>query len=128
MPSTKRIHASYLEINCNYCFQYLTSGDLKWPPTLTRNNRVCILNATHHMQVQNASITPTWNITLTRFSVFDLWWYQITFDLCQKPYGSPTFKNNPCSQHWDILYCLLNTALMEKLLTLDKVKTFWTTY
>ena len=62
----------------------LTSGDLKWPLTFMKNNRDHLLTKDYRrakFEVQATFIS--WDIMFTKFSYFDLWWPQMTFDLCE---------------------------------------------
>ena len=73
-----------LEILCLQGFRTLTTSDLKWPLTSMKNNRDHLLTKGYQrakFEVQ-ASFT-SWDIVFTKFSYFDLWWPQMTFDLCE---------------------------------------------
>ena len=88
-PSMRSIHVSLLEILCLQSFQSLTSGDLNWPLTNTKNNKDYLPNMEHPQVKYEANpCFPSWDIVFTRFSLFDLWWPQMTFDLHQEQYGS----------------------------------------
>ena len=83
--SMKSIRASYLEILCLQGFQCLTLGDPRWPLSSTKNDRINLLTITHpHTTYQICVSFLPWDIVLTKFSVFDPWWPQMTFDLHQK--------------------------------------------
>ena len=66
-------------------FYHLTSGDLKWPLTSTKNHRDHLLNmANPHTKYEIPHIYRSWDIVFTRFWPFDLSWPQMTFDLHHK--------------------------------------------
>ena len=71
-----------------YClqgFQIITFHDLKWPLTSTKNDRDLLLNMGHPLvKYEIHPCLPSWDNVFTKFSDFDLWWPQMTFDLHQK--------------------------------------------
>ena len=62
--------------SCLRGFRSLTSGDLRWPLTSTKNDRVLPFNMTNLYR-----LFLSWYIMISRFTVFALWWPQMTFDL-----------------------------------------------
>ena len=71
----KSVGHSYLKISRLQGFWSLTSGDLKWPLTSTKNNRVLPLNMTNLCtKYEKHRSFLSWDIAIKRFSDFDLWW------------------------------------------------------
>ena len=66
-PQVKyEIHVSLPEILCLQGFQILTSGDLKWPLTSTKNNRNHLLNIGHlHAKYEVTHWHPSWDMVFT---------------------------------------------------------------
>ena len=63
---------SYLEISCLQGFQILTSGDLKWPLTSTKNNRLLSLYEGYpQTKFELHWSFLSWDIVCTRFSDSD---------------------------------------------------------
>ena len=84
-PSMRMIGCCLIDLEWLQGFQYLTSVDLRWPLTWTNNNRAHLL--TMGIPPPKYEKHPTLRlpvIVFTRFSVFALWWPQMTFDLYQK--------------------------------------------
>ena len=69
------VPASLLEILCLNCFHNLTLVDPKWPLTSTKNNKLLVLNVVHlHTKYEICPSFPAWDIALTAFSQFDIYW------------------------------------------------------
>ena len=82
IPSLKFQQLSLIEITCLQGFQTLTSGDLKWPLTSMENNRDHLRTKGYqHTKFEVQATFTYWDNVFTRFSVFYLWWPQMTFDL-----------------------------------------------
>ena len=75
IPNMKSVSHSYLEISWLQSFRFLTSGDLRWPLTSTKNNRVLPLNMTNlYTKYEKCRLSLSQDFVFTRFSVFDLKW------------------------------------------------------
>ena len=73
------------EISCFQGFHTLTSGDPKWPLTYMKNNRDNLhTKGYQHTKFEVQATFNSWDIVFTRFSYFNLWWPQMTFDLHEK--------------------------------------------
>ena len=71
----KSLKFTLLEISCFQCFDLLTSCDLKWPLTSTKNDRDHLRNrANPHKKYEIPHIYPSWDIMFTRFWPFYLLW------------------------------------------------------
>ena len=101
IPSLKFQQLSLIEIMCLQGFQTLTSGDLKWPLTSMENNRDHLpIKGYEHTKFEVQATFTSWDIMFTRFSYFDLWWPQMTFDLHEKQQGTSTHIGLPTYQVW----------------------------
>ena len=83
-PNMTSLAFTLLEISCLQGFRDLTSGDLKWPLTSTKNDRVLLLNMTNpYAKYENCRSLLTWDIVFTRF--FGFWPLVTSNDLWPAP-------------------------------------------
>ena len=81
IPSLKFRQLSRIEIPCLQGFQSFNSGDLKWPLTSMENNRDHLpTKGYQYTKFEVPANFTYWDTVFTRFSDFDLWWPQMTFD------------------------------------------------
>ena len=86
--SLKFMQLLLLEISCLQGFETFTAVDLKWPLTSMKNNRDHLLTKGYLPTKFEVQVTFTsWDIVFTKFSHFDLYWPQMTFDLHEKHIG-----------------------------------------